>query len=141
MAQMPMTALRVRVEEFQAYLSGEHALLRRLERYAAVRLSVLFQVAACNRLHRAEQRLCRWLLMMRDHVQQNELPITHDFLALMVGTRRSAVTEVTQRLEQQGLIGHERGAIIYKDVAGLERCACECFGIIRRLYQLLEQEM
>lgn len=133
-AQMSMSVLRIRVDDFMRHLHADHPLLHSLERYAAITLSSLSQIAGCNRLHRTEQRLCRWLLMVRDRVGEDELPITHDFLALMMGTRRSSVTEVAQRLQQRGLIRYERGVISYTDVAGLKEAACECYGIIRRLY-------
>jgi len=137
-AQMSMSVLRIRVDDFMQNLHGDHPLLHQLERYAAVTLSCLAQIAGCNRLHRTEQRLCRWLLMVRDRAGENPLPITHDFLSLMVGTRRSSVTEAAQRLQQRGLIRYERGTMAYTDIAGLEQAACECYGIIRRLYAVLE---
>lgn len=137
-AQMSMSVLRIRVDQFMGNLHGEHPLLHQLERYAAVTLSCLAQIAGCNRLHRTEQRLCRWLLMVRDRAGEDTLPMTHDFLSLMVGTRRSSVTEAAQRLQQRGLIRYERGTMTYADVEGLEEAACECYGIIRRLHGTLE---
>lgn len=137
-AQMSMSVLRIRVDRFMGHLQGDRPLLQQLERYAAVTLSCLAQIAGCNRLHRTEQRLCRWLLMVRDRAGEDELPITHDFLSLMVGARRSSVSEVAQRLQQRGLIRYERGTMAFIDVAGLEAAACECYGIIRRLHRALE---
>lgn len=136
-AQMKSTALRIRAEDFLRELHDDHPLLDHLERYAAVTLSALSQIAGCNRLHRTEQRLCRWLLMVRDRVEADELPMTHDFLALMMGTRRPSVTEAAQHLQQEGLIRYERGVIEYADVPGLQERACECYGIIRALYNNL----
>lgn len=137
-AQTPASALRIRIDDFFGNLCGDDPLLRRLERYAAVRLSVLAQIAGCNRLHRTEQRLCRWLLMVHDRARCDRLPMTHEFLALMLGTRRAAVTEVAHQLQQEGLIHYERGTIEFANRAGLEARACECYDAIRSLYAALE---
>jgi CRP-like cAMP-binding protein len=136
-AQMNMTALRIRVDDFLANVHDDHPLLKRLERFAGVTLAALSQIAGCNRLHRAEQRLCRWLLMIRDRANSDELPITHDLLALMVGTRRASVTEIAQKLQHRGLIRYERGIIEFIDVSGLEACTCECYDIIKKAYERL----
>jgi CRP-like cAMP-binding protein len=91
------------------------------------------QTSACNRVHLVEQRCCRWLLMTRDRVESNELPLTQEFLSLMLGVRRSRRSEVVANLEKAGLIRYQRGTITLLDLQGLEASACEC-------YQLLKQE-
>jgi CRP-like cAMP-binding protein len=136
-AQMDLSALRIRVTDFHEHLSANRALLSRIERYAAVRFGCLAQTAACNRLHRTHQRLCRWLLLVRDLAGSNELPITHEFLGLMLGARRASVSEAAAELQARGLIRYEPGMLHYLDVAGVEELACECYGIIRRLHETL----
>ncbi len=136
-AQTDMTALRIRVEDLLEHLDGDHPLLKHLERYAAVTLSVLAQIAGCNRLHDTKQRLSRWLLMVRDRAGADELPMTHEFLSLMVGTRRSSVTQVAQNLQRDRVIRYERGVITFIDVSALEARSRECYVVIRKLYGFL----
>jgi CRP-like cAMP-binding protein len=137
-AQMDLTALRIGVEEFLSRSRDlGDALLGRLERYAARRLGIVAQIAACNRLHKIEQRLCRWLLMVRDLAGADRIPITHETLALMLGTRRASVTETAGHLQERALIRYDRGTLEFLDVNGLEGCACECYGVIRRLNDAL----
>lgn len=129
------TALRIRIGEFLRLVDGGHPLMRHLEHYAALLISCLAQISACNTLHTAEQRLCRWLSLAHDCAQSEQLEITHDSLALMLGTRRASVTRAAQRLQQQGAITYERGVVQYADVAQLERLSCECRAIVRGLHQ------
>jgi CRP-like cAMP-binding protein len=110
-------------------------LLQCLERYAATMLGALSQIAGCNRLHSAEQRLCRWLLMVLDRVNAPTLPITHQFMSLMLGTRRASVTEVAHKLSSRALIRYERGIVEVLNTDGLRECSCECYTIIRSLYE------
>jgi Mn-dependent DtxR family transcriptional regulator len=77
--------------------------------------------------------LCRWLLSVRDRLHRNDIRITHEFLALMLGTRRPSVTEVANKLQKRGLIRYERGFITIFDVEQLRDCACECYDVVRRL--------
>jgi CRP-like cAMP-binding protein len=90
------------------------------------------QTAACNRLHLIEQRLSRWLLMAQDRVDSGTLPITHDFLATMLGTDRPSVTVAAGILQRLQLIGYTRGAVKILERMKLEQFACECYGIIRQ---------
>ncbi len=113
-AQMQTTALRIGVDDFTRHLHGEHPLLRKLEKYAAVSLMTLAQIAGCNRLHDPQQRLSRWLLMVRDRVDGDRLSVTHEFLSLMLGTRRATVSEVAQALQRLGVIHYDRGVIEYR---------------------------
>ena len=95
------------------------------------------QTAACNRVHELEERLARWLLMCRDRVQADDLNITHEFLAMMLGTRRSSVTIAAGMLQKAGLIAHSRGLVQIKNRKGLERAACECYAVIHAEYARL----
>jgi CRP-like cAMP-binding protein len=103
-----------------------------LSRYAAIRGMQVAQTAACNRLHDIEQRLARWLLMTQDRVDSRSLPITHDFLATMLGTDRPTVSLAARVLQKKKLIEYIRGAVKIVNRKALEKSACECYAVIRR---------
>jgi CRP-like cAMP-binding protein len=88
---------------------------------------------ACNRLHEAEPRLARWLLMLRDRLNQDSIALTQEFLADMLGSRRTTVTAAAGTLQRNGLIAYQRGRLRILDHAGLEQAACECYEVIRKL--------
>jgi len=102
-----------------------------LTRYAAIRGMQVAQTAACNRLHDIEQRLARWLLMTQDRVDSGSLPITHDFLATMLGTNRPTVSYAAGVLQRKELIEYTRGAVKIVNRKKLEHSACECHEVIR----------
>src|SRR5207249_5654898 len=87
---------------------------------------------ACNGLHNVEQRCCRWLLITRDRIGSNALPLTHEFLGIMLGVRRASVTEVLRPLEERGLINNGRGEIEIVNRPGMEDHACECYEIVNQ---------
>src|ERR1700688_4246440 len=89
------------------------------------------QLAACNRLHEVDQRLVRWLLMCQDRVDSELLPLTHEFLAQMLGTGRPSVSLAAADLENAGLIENMRGTIRVLNRKSLEEAACECYGVIQ----------
>jgi CRP-like cAMP-binding protein len=89
------------------------------------------QTVACNRLHSLEARCCRWLLMMRDRTGSNELPLTQEGLAVMLGSGRPRINGLLATLEQDGLVRRQRGRIRLVSRAGLERRACECYRLLR----------
>ena len=95
-------------------------------------LNLSSQTAACNRLHSVEQRTARWLLMASDRIGSAVLPLTQEFLAAMLGVRRSGVSEVAGELQRSGLIRYRRGEITIVDRAGLEKTACECYAFDRQ---------
>ena len=100
------------------------------ERFLLYSHSVISQVgqsAICNRFHNAKQRLARWLLMTADRAQSRELPLTHEFIAHMVGGPRSAVTEAAAALRESGAIDYRRGNITIRNLAKLRQLACECY--------------
>ena len=103
-----------------------------LNRYAAIRGMQVAQTAACNRLHEIKQRLARWLLMTQDRVDSGALPITHDFLATMLGTDRPSVSVAAGIFQEEGLIEYTRGAVKIVNRKKLEDSACECYGVIRQ---------
>jgi CRP-like cAMP-binding protein len=130
--QIAGDGFRVRVAEFQETLPSTPQLRNLLGRYVMVLGMQVGQTAACNRLHRIEQRLARWLLMAQDRLDSGTLPITHDFLATMLGTDRASVTLAAGILQRLQLVSYTRGAVKILERMKLEKFACECYGIIRQ---------
>jgi CRP-like cAMP-binding protein len=108
-----------------------------LRRYTQAVLNQVSQSAACNHLHSLGQRLARWLLMTQDRAGSGELPLTQDFLAQMLGVRRSSVSEVASGLQQAGLIRYHRGRVTVVDRTELEAASCECYRVVRDEYDRL----
>jgi CRP-like cAMP-binding protein len=102
--------------------------------FALVQIS---QCAACNRLHNLEERLARWLLMVHDRLRSNEFELTHEFLAQMLGTRRSSVTLSAGVLQRAGLLTYHRGKIQILDRKGLEDVACQCYSALKHSWDYL----
>jgi hypothetical protein len=92
---------------------------------------------ACNGLHSAEERCCRWLLMTHDRIGADEFPLTHEFLATMLGVRRPTVTLVMAELNRAGILSHVRGRMRITDRRGLENASCECYRQIKAMFQRL----
>jgi CRP-like cAMP-binding protein len=130
--QIAGDGFRVRVVQFRAALQSTPQLRNILGRYIMVMGMQVAQTAACNRLHLIEQRLARWLLLAQDRVDSGSLPITHDFLATMLGTDRPSVTVAAGILQRLQLIGYTHGAVKILQRMKLEQFACECYGIIRQ---------
>jgi CRP-like cAMP-binding protein len=105
---------------------------RNLQRFSQLLGMQATQIATCNRLHQTDERLARWLLMTQDRVQADSLPLTQEFLAQMLGSDRSTVTESATRLQKKGLISYRRGRITILNRPRLERDACDCYGIMRQ---------
>src|SRR5207302_10473616 len=102
-----------------------------IERYVMMQQLQVAQLAACNRLHDMEQRLARWLLMCQDRIDSESLPLTHEFLAQMLGSGRPTVSLAAADLENAGLIKNMRGTIRVLNRKSLEEAACECYGVIQ----------
>jgi CRP-like cAMP-binding protein len=130
--QVTGDGFRVKVEVLQNTLESTPHLQLMLNRYAVVRSMQVAQTAACNRLHDIKQRLARWLLMTQDRVDSGALPITHDFLATMLGTDRPSVSLAAGVLQKKGIIEYTRGAVRVVNRKKLEESACECYGVIRQ---------
>ncbi len=127
MVQVPGHGWQLDVQTFREEASRKGAFQKTISLYhTAFSLQVSYSVA-CNGLHKIEQRCCRWLLMTQDRVGENILPLTHEFLAIMLGVRRASVTEVLQPLQQRGAIKNERGFIEILDRPALESLSCECY--------------
>jgi CRP-like cAMP-binding protein len=103
-----------------------------LSRHTGLQAMQVAQTAACNRLHDIQQRLSRWLLMTQDRVKLGVLPITHDFIATMMGTDRSTVSLAAAVLQKKGIIEYVRGAVKITNRRKLEKSACECYGVIQQ---------
>jgi CRP-like cAMP-binding protein len=103
---------------------------RLLSRFTYLQALQAQQLAACNRLHEVDERLARWLLMTQDRVRLEVLPLTHDLLAAMLGTRRSSVTVAAGILQRAGIIDYRRGKVHILDRQRLEDAACECYPVI-----------
>jgi CRP-like cAMP-binding protein len=131
MVQIPDGAVRVRAEVLREEFGRGGAFQALALRYAQSLLLQTSQIAACNRLHSLSERLARWLLMTEDRARRQELPLTQEFLSLMLGVRRPGVTETAIILQAQGLIDYMRGRITIRDRAGLEEHACDCYRIVK----------
>lgn len=140
-AQIEATALRVNSEVLAAALQRSPVLERRLQQFAQVAAMQTTQIAACNRLHEVDERLARWLLMCADRIGSNSIPLTQEFLAQMLGTRRSSVTVAAGILQKAGLISHTRGDVEIVDRYRLEEAACECYALMRRQTNKWHQEV
>ena len=101
-------------------------------RYVQIQLTLSTQNAACNAMHTYEQRLARWLLICSDRAKQNQLQMSQDFVAMMLGSTRSTVSLAASTLKSKRLIDYSRGMIIIRDIKGLEAESCECYRVIRR---------
>jgi CRP-like cAMP-binding protein len=130
-------AERMAAATFRTEAAHGGALRDLLQRYTLAFMTQVSQSTACNRAHRAEQRLARWILVLRDRVQRTEFPMTQEFLAQMLGVRRATVSEIAGQLQDEALISYRRGMIIVTDQAELERRACECYRIVRREFERL----
>jgi CRP-like cAMP-binding protein len=118
-------------------LRPDRTLTRLLSRYQAAFNTQVMQGMACNGLHSVVQRCCRWLLTTQDRIGSQELNITHEFLAQMLGVRRASVTEVLRPLQNNGLIRASRGKVVIIDAKRLADTSCECYGVIRSEYERL----
>lgn len=115
------------IDAFQRAMERRGAFYDVVTRYSQAFVNMLMQLVACNGLHSAEQRCCRWLLTTHDRIGQDEFPLTHELLALMLGVRRPTVTLVMADLAQAGIVAHARGHIRIVDRQGLEAASCECY--------------
>lgn len=137
LTQIPGQAVRVKAEIIKQAFDKGGALQKILHRYIHTTIVLGSQTAACNRLHQIESRLCRWLLMSSDGVDSEELALTHEFLATMLGVRRAGVSEAASKLQGKGLIRYQRGRIQILDRKNLEASACECYKVVKAEYNRL----
>jgi len=119
---------RLMIEEF----NRAGPMMRLMLRYTQALMTQMSQTAACNRHHSVEQQLCRWLLSTLDRLPSNELAMTQEMIASMLGVRREGITETAGNLQRAGLISYRRGHITVLDRSGLESHACECYNVVKK---------
>lgn len=140
--QITGDALRINADALHEILPELPMLERLLSRFTYLQALQAQQIAACNRLHEVDERLARWLLMTQDRVHLEILPLTHDLLAGMLGTRRSSVTVAAGILQRAGIIDYRRGKVHILDRQKLEEAACECYPVIHaQLHAYLDTGM
>jgi CRP-like cAMP-binding protein len=125
-------AYRIKGQLLKEEFDRGGAMQRLLLRYTQALFTQLAQTVVCNRHHRIDQQLCRWLLLNFDRLTSHELATTQELIAKMLGVRREGVTEAAGKLQSDGLIHYSRGRITVVDRAGLESRCCECYGVVRR---------
>jgi CRP-like cAMP-binding protein len=113
-------------------IDGHGSFHRLAHRYIHTLFVIASQSAACNRKHQVESRLARWLLTSSDGIGSDQVAITHEYLAAMLGVRRSGVTEMALKLQEAGFIDYRRAGVTIRERAGLEKVACECYAVVRR---------
>jgi CRP-like cAMP-binding protein len=126
------SAWRLEAAQIKAEFARGGALQRVLLLYTQALITMMTQTAVCNRHHMLEQQLCRWLLLSLDRLPSNQLVMTQQLIANMLGVRREGVTEAAGRLQADGLINYSRGRINVLNRAKLEKRACECYAVVRR---------
>jgi CRP-like cAMP-binding protein len=131
LAQVPGDAVRVSTTALREMLAEDAAFASIVFRYAQVLLEQTSQSVACNRRHSMDERCARWLLMTHDRVGTDQFPLTHEFLAFMLGVRRASVTVAAGMLQQAGFIRYSRGKITIVDRARLEGASCECYRVVK----------
>ena len=131
MVQIPGDAYRIKLNILKDLIASDEQIRTILQNYARFTIRQLAQTAACNRLHTLEERCARWLLIAHDSALNDTFPLTHEFLAMMLGSRRSGVSIAAHTLKKAGLIDYARGVVTIVDRGGLEETACECYGTIQ----------
>jgi CRP-like cAMP-binding protein len=128
---------RLRAQIMKDAFNQAGAVLHLLLRYTQALITQMAQTAVCNRHHSLDQQLCRWLLLSLDRLSGNELVMTQELIANMLGVRREGVTEGALKLQQAGLIRYARGHISVLDRIGLEKRSCECYAVVKKEYDRL----
>jgi CRP-like cAMP-binding protein len=135
--QLPGDAIKIGVEPMKVEFDRNTEMRDLMLKYTQAFIAQISQNVACNRLHEIDQRFARWLLEVRDRVQSDKFPLTHEFIAEMLGIRRSGVSEAAQKLTAKGIINQKRGQIRIVDLPGLLKMSCECYGSLRDEYNRL----
>jgi CRP-like cAMP-binding protein len=134
--------LRMKAQKIKQEFSRSIPVLHVLLRYTQALLTQMAQTAVCNRHHTLEQQLCRWLLLSLDRLAGDEITMTQELIANMLGVRREGVTEAAGKLQKAGLIEYSRGHIKVLNRKGLEKITCECYAVVKREYdRLLPEEV
>jgi CRP-like cAMP-binding protein len=128
---------RMRAQTIKDEFNRSGPVMHLLLRYTQALITQMAQTAVCNRHHSLDQQLCRWLLLSLDRLQGNELVMTQELIANMLGVRREGVTEAALNLQRVGLISYARGHITVLDRPGLEQRTCECYAVVKKEYDRL----
>lgn len=131
------SVLALPVASFRQEMEERGIFSQVVRNYCEAFVGMILQGTACNALHSAEARCCRWLLMAHDRVQRDELPVTHEMMAAALGLRRPTVTMVFASLTRAGIVGHTRGRAFVLDRNGLEQKSCECYREVRKTFDRL----
>ncbi|TAL53520.1 Crp/Fnr family transcriptional regulator [Pandoraea sp.] len=131
------TGFRLSAQTVKDDFSRAGPVMRLMLRYIQALITQMAQTAVCNRHHSLDQQLCRWLLLSLDRLTGNELVMTQELIANMLGVRREGVTEAALKLQRAGLISYVRGHITVLDRPGLERRTCECYAVVKNEYNRL----
>jgi CRP-like cAMP-binding protein len=137
MMQLSGTALRIPYSDLEEAFADIPEIHSRMLEFVQQQAITVGQIAGCNRLHGSEQRLIRWLLSAQDRTHSSELKFTHQYLAEMIASQRTTVTVIARDLQERGFIQYSRGIVHIVNRDGLERAACDCYGIIKSLYASL----
>ena len=137
MVQMSGTALRMSATDFRTEIETNAPFRTVLQRYSEAHQAQVMQTAACNGRHGLEQRLARWLLMASDRAEGANLPLTQDFMAMMLGVHRPSITVTAGILQRAGLIKYTNGLVTVLNRDALEAASCDCYGAVRRRFASL----
>jgi len=131
------TASQIELERLHEVISTRPKVRQLVLHFTEAMMARVLQNVACNAVHRVEARCCRWILSMHDRRDRDTVPLTHEFLADMLGVQRSTVSSITRSLQEAGFIRQGRGVITVTNRAGLEASSCECYGTVRRTFERL----
>jgi CRP-like cAMP-binding protein len=138
MVQVPDTnAERLPIEAFRNELDRHGALHAAISRYAQGAMALMMQSTGCMALHQVQERCCRWLLMTHDRVKADQFVLSHEFLAMMLGSARPTVTAVARSLQEAGLVRYTHARMTIVDRAGLEAASCECYATVKAEFDRL----
>jgi CRP-like cAMP-binding protein len=132
--QLAGKALRISFKDLQNAFRESEEIRSRILQFVQCHSSMTGQIAGCNRMHDAEQRLARWLLMAWDRTHENDLNFTQEYLSEMIGTERTTVSAIAGDMQRKGLIEYSRGQLEIRDRENLEVAACECYPIVKKLF-------
>jgi len=135
--QLAGKGLRIAFADLQRAFEDSEEIRRRILQFVQCEAAMTGQIAGCNRVHHAEQRLARWLLMAWDRTHENTLNFTQEYLSEMIGTERTTVTAIAGDMQRKGLIEYSRGQVKILDRNNLEAAACDCYPILKQLFRSL----
>jgi CRP-like cAMP-binding protein len=135
--QLPGDALKISAEPLRIEFDRNTEMRAVMLKFTQAMIAQISQNVACNRVHELDRRCARWLLEVRDRVQDDSFPLTHEFIAEMLGVNRSSVTQAASNLKEKGIIEYSRGSIRIIDVPSLEAASCECYQVLQQEYDRL----